>query len=155
MPSEFSTRATTSAVAQYRIRVAIRWSPMGRRWLVVVAVLLALLCAGGVSPLPVITASVTPNATSSGETGGMVTVDGSGFGAHDSVWVGVVDVVDVPDLQGSIAGRQQAGARLAPDDPDGARLIRSLAGSIPSWPELDGHVTDNTNKDIDRILADA
>lgn len=127
----------------------LRW---GRRWLVVVAVLLALLCAGCASPLPVITASVTPNTPSSGERGGMVTVDGSGFGAHDSVWVGVVDV---PDLQGSIAAHQQAGTRLAPDDPDGARLVRGLAGSIPSWPGLDGHVTHTTHEDSDFILAEA
>lgn len=44
--------------------------------------------------------------------------------------------------------------RLAPDDPDGTRLIRSLAGSIPSWPGHEGQVTHTTNEDIDRLLAD-
>jgi hypothetical protein len=44
--------------------------------------------------------------------------------------------------------------RLAPDDPDGTRLIRSLAGSIPAWPGQEGQVAHTTNEDIDRILAD-
>jgi hypothetical protein len=47
-----------------------------------------------------------------------------------------------------------AGAHLAPDDPDGSRLIRSLAGSIPFWPGSEGRVTHTTNEDIDRILAE-
>jgi len=42
---------------------------------------------------------------------------------------------------------------LAPDDPDGSRLIMSLLGSIPNWPGVEGPVT-TTNEEIDRILAD-
>lgn len=46
----------------------------------------------------------------------------------------------------------QAPARLAPDDPDGSRLILSMLGSIPSWPGIEGAVN-TTNEEIDRILA--
>lgn len=46
----------------------------------------------------------------------------------------------------------QAPARLAPDDPDGSRLILSMLGSIPSWPGMEGAVH-TTNEEIDRILA--
>ncbi len=46
----------------------------------------------------------------------------------------------------------QAPARLAPDDPDGSRLILSMLGSIPSWPGMEGAVN-TTNEEIDRILA--
>ena len=45
-------------------------------------------------------------------------------------------------------------AHLTPDDPDGSRLIRSLAGSIPFWPGSEGKVTHTTNEEIDRILAE-
>ena len=46
----------------------------------------------------------------------------------------------------------QAPVRLAPDDPDGSRLILSMLGSIPSWPGMEGAVN-TTNEEIDRILA--
>ena len=55
----------------------------------------------------------------------------------------------------SVAYAAAAGAaQLAPDDPDGSRLIRSLAGSIPFWPGSEGRRTHTANEEIDRILAD-
>jgi hypothetical protein len=57
-------------------------------------------------------------------------------------------------LLSTLPSSASAGPRLAPDDPDGTRLIRSLAGSIPYWPGHEGQVTRTTNEDIDRILAD-
>ena len=43
---------------------------------------------------------------------------------------------------------------LAPDDPDGIRLIRSLAGSIAYWPGREGQTTNTTNEEIDRLIAE-
>ena len=43
---------------------------------------------------------------------------------------------------------------LAPDDPDGIRLIRSLAGSIAYWPGHEGQTTNTTNEEIDRLTAE-
>ena len=57
-------------------------------------------------------------------------------------------------LPPSAAASAPLAAHLAPDDPDGSRLIRSLAGSIPFWPGSEGKVTHTTNEEIDRILAE-
>ena len=43
---------------------------------------------------------------------------------------------------------------LALDDPDGIRLIRSLAGSIAYWPGHEGKTTNTPNEEIDRLIAE-
>lgn len=46
----------------------------------------------------------------------------------------------------------QGNTGLAPDDPDGSRLILSMLGSIPAWPGIEGPVN-TPNEEIDRILV--
>ena len=57
-------------------------------------------------------------------------------------------------LLGTLPAASAPAFGLAPDDPDGSRLIRSLAGSIPFWPGSGRMGTQTTNEDIDGILAD-
>lgn len=42
---------------------------------------------------------------------------------------------------------------LSPDDPNGAKAVEALLGSIPHWPGMEGPA-DTTNEDIDRLIGE-
>jgi hypothetical protein len=108
---------------------------MVRRWLVVAVVLVALWGDSCAFAPPVITATVAPNTTATGDTGGVVTINGSGFGAHDSLSVGLVDV---PDLQGSTAAHQYAGPWPTTADSSGKLALAIHYGDCAPSPDIAG-----------------
>src|SRR5690348_16681659 len=94
---------------------------MPQRWLIVIAIVAGFLFAGCRLAPPTLTATIAHNTTASSGTGGVVTIEGSGFGAHDSLSVGLVDV---PDLQGSNATHQYAGPWPETADGNGTFTMR-------------------------------
>jgi hypothetical protein len=102
---------------------------MPHRWLLVIAILAGVLFAGCRLAPPTLTATIAHTTTSTGGSGGVVTIEGSGFGAHDSLSVGLVDV---PDRQGSNATHQYAGPWPETADKNGTFTMRIGYECAPS-----------------------
>ena len=64
-----------------------------------------------------------------------MTLDGSGFGAHDSFSVGLVDV---PDLQGSTAAHQYVGPWPTTADSGGKFALRIRYGDCAQSSDISG-----------------